>query len=82
MPAYLDAANQDEELTDEPVLEKGLTTIGEEQKQKGGLAFTVYRSYWRAVGGCMAMSVLLSLFLMQGITEKRHVIVVISTQSR
>uniref|UniRef100_A0A8B9HD58 ATP-binding cassette, sub-family C (CFTR/MRP), member 10 n=1 Tax=Astyanax mexicanus TaxID=7994 RepID=A0A8B9HD58_ASTMX len=55
-----------EELTNEPVPEERLTTIGEEQKQTGGLAWTVYKSYWRAVGGCMAFSVLLSLLLMQG----------------
>uniref|UniRef100_A0A8B9H3T1 ATP-binding cassette, sub-family C (CFTR/MRP), member 10 n=1 Tax=Astyanax mexicanus TaxID=7994 RepID=A0A8B9H3T1_ASTMX len=54
------------ELTNEPVPEERLTTIGEEQKQTGGLAWTVYKSYWRAVGGCMAFSVLLSLLLMQG----------------
>uniref|UniRef100_A0A8B9J7H5 ATP-binding cassette, sub-family C (CFTR/MRP), member 10 n=1 Tax=Astyanax mexicanus TaxID=7994 RepID=A0A8B9J7H5_ASTMX len=47
-------------------LHERLTTIGEEQKQTGGLAWTVYKSYWRAVGGCMAFSVLLSLLLMQG----------------
>ncbi|KAL7855132.1 hypothetical protein SRHO_G00173220 [Serrasalmus rhombeus] len=60
-----DGANQGE-LTSEPVSEEGLTTMGEEQKQTGGLAWTVYQSYWRAVGGCTAMSVLISLFLMQG----------------
>ncbi|KAI4882036.1 hypothetical protein NFI96_012507 [Prochilodus magdalenae] len=61
-----DGANKEEELTNEPVSEEGLTTMGEEQKQTGGLAWMVYRTYWRAVGGCMAMSVLISLFLMQG----------------
>ncbi|KAL6469214.1 hypothetical protein MHYP_G00227380 [Metynnis hypsauchen] len=60
-----DGANQGE-LTSEPVSEEGLTTMGEEQKQTGGLAWTVYQSYWRAVGGCTAMSVFISLFLMQG----------------
>ncbi|XP_072516288.1 ATP-binding cassette sub-family C member 10 [Salminus brasiliensis] len=61
-----DEDNQEEELTSEPVPQERLTTMGEEQKATGGLALTVYRSYWRAVGGCMAFSVLLSLFLMQG----------------
>ncbi|KAK3562319.1 hypothetical protein QTP86_033307 [Hemibagrus guttatus] len=61
-----DGADQEEELTSEPVSEEGLHTIGEEQKQTGGLAWTVYKSYWKAVGGCMAVSVLLSLLLMQG----------------
>ncbi|KAG9266673.1 multidrug resistance-associated protein 7 isoform X1 [Astyanax mexicanus] len=61
-----DNQEEEEELTNEPVPEERLTTIGEEQKQTGGLAWTVYKSYWRAVGGCMAFSVLLSLLLMQG----------------
>uniref|UniRef100_A0AAR2KFC1 ATP-binding cassette, sub-family C (CFTR/MRP), member 10 n=1 Tax=Pygocentrus nattereri TaxID=42514 RepID=A0AAR2KFC1_PYGNA len=54
------------ELRSEYFFFEGLTTMGEEQKQTGGLAMTVYQSYWRAVGGCTAMSVLISLFLMQG----------------
>lgn len=65
----LDGAEQEEELTNEPVSEERLRTIGEEQKQMGGLAWTVYKSYWKAVGGCMAVSVLLSLLLMQGMND-------------
>ncbi|XP_076880787.1 ATP-binding cassette sub-family C member 10 [Brachyhypopomus gauderio] len=61
-----DGTAHEEELTSEPLSEDKLTTVGEEQKQKGGLAWTVYRSYWRAVGGCLAVSVLCSLLLMQG----------------
>ncbi|XP_056590358.1 ATP-binding cassette sub-family C member 10 [Triplophysa dalaica] len=52
-----------EEVTNEPEAE--LNRLGEEQKQMGQLSLAVYRSYWRAVGGCMAVSVLLSLLLMQ-----------------
>uniref|UniRef100_A0A7N9ARN0 ATP-binding cassette, sub-family C (CFTR/MRP), member 10 n=1 Tax=Mastacembelus armatus TaxID=205130 RepID=A0A7N9ARN0_9TELE len=37
----------------------------EEQKQVGGLAWTVYQTYWVAVGGVLATSVLMSLLLMQ-----------------
>lgn len=59
-------AEQDEEPTNETDSEEGLRTIGEEQKQMGGLAWTVYKSYWKAVGGCMAVCVLLSLLFMQG----------------
>uniref|UniRef100_A0AAR2JB30 ATP-binding cassette, sub-family C (CFTR/MRP), member 10 n=1 Tax=Pygocentrus nattereri TaxID=42514 RepID=A0AAR2JB30_PYGNA len=66
MKAVPNDSKKDRELTSEPVSEEGLTTMGEEQKQTGGLAMTVYQSYWRAVGGCTAMSVLISLFLMQG----------------
>lgn len=35
----------------------------------GGLAWTVYKSYWKAVGGCMAVCVLLSLLFMQGMND-------------
>ncbi|KAM9792208.1 ATP-binding cassette sub-family C member 10 [Neosynchiropus ocellatus] len=38
---------------------------GEEQKQEGGLAWKVYRTYWASVGGVMASSVLVALLLMQ-----------------
>uniref|UniRef100_A0A8C1T903 ATP-binding cassette sub-family C member 10 n=1 Tax=Cyprinus carpio TaxID=7962 RepID=A0A8C1T903_CYPCA len=55
----------DEEEASEPELEAELKMFGEEQKQMGKLSWAVYRSYWRAVGGCMALAVLLSLFLMQ-----------------
>lgn len=38
----------------------------EEEKKKGAVAFKVYRAYWLAVGSCLALSILLSLLLMQG----------------
>uniref|UniRef100_A0A3Q3IQJ7 ATP-binding cassette sub-family C member 10 n=1 Tax=Monopterus albus TaxID=43700 RepID=A0A3Q3IQJ7_MONAL len=38
---------------------------GEEQKQAGGLAWRVYQTYWGAVGGALAVSILMSLLLMQ-----------------
>uniref|UniRef100_A0A8C2DUQ3 ATP-binding cassette sub-family C member 10 n=1 Tax=Cyprinus carpio TaxID=7962 RepID=A0A8C2DUQ3_CYPCA len=56
---------KEEEEASEPELEAELKMFGEEQKQMGKLSWAVYRSYWRAVGGCMALAVLLSLFLMQ-----------------
>ena len=39
---------------------------GEERKEAGGLAWAVYRAYWRAVGGALATTILSSLLLMQG----------------
>ncbi|XP_016381591.1 multidrug resistance-associated protein 7-like isoform X2 [Sinocyclocheilus rhinocerous] len=60
-----DAIGKEEEEASEPELEAELKMFGEEQKQMGKLSWAVYRSYWRAVGGCMALAVLLSLFLMQ-----------------
>uniref|UniRef100_A0A8D3BNZ2 ATP-binding cassette, sub-family C (CFTR/MRP), member 10 n=1 Tax=Scophthalmus maximus TaxID=52904 RepID=A0A8D3BNZ2_SCOMX len=38
---------------------------GEEQKLAGGLAWRVYQTYWAAMGGALASSVLMSLLLMQ-----------------
>ncbi|XP_037327748.2 ATP-binding cassette sub-family C member 10 [Pungitius pungitius] len=38
---------------------------GAEQKQVGGLAWRVYRTYWVAVGGALSASILMSLLLMQ-----------------
>ncbi|XP_019356117.1 ATP-binding cassette sub-family C member 10 isoform X1 [Alligator mississippiensis] len=37
----------------------------EEEKKEGAVAFQVYRAYWLAVGSCLALSILFSLFLMQ-----------------
>ncbi|NXX28875.1 MRP7 protein, partial [Nicator chloris] len=37
----------------------------EEEKKEGAVAFQVYKAYWIAMGSCLAMSILLSLFLMQ-----------------
>ncbi|KAF7254110.1 Multidrug resistance-associated protein 7 [Varanus komodoensis] len=37
----------------------------EEEKKEGAVAFQVYRAYWLAVGSCLALSILLSLLLMQ-----------------
>ncbi|NXC45297.1 MRP7 protein, partial [Penelope pileata] len=37
----------------------------EEEKKEGALAFQVYKAYWLAVGSCLALSILLSLLLMQ-----------------
>ncbi|KAM8809111.1 ATP-binding cassette sub-family C member 10 [Eudromia elegans] len=37
----------------------------EEEKKEGAVAFQVYKTYWLAVGSCLALSILFSLFLMQ-----------------
>ncbi|NXM91144.1 MRP7 protein, partial [Oenanthe oenanthe] len=37
----------------------------EEEKKEGAVAFEVYKAYWMAMGSCMAISILFSLFLMQ-----------------
>lgn len=43
---------------------------GAEQKQVGGLAWRVYQTYWVAVGGVLAASILMSLLLMQGLDQQ------------
>ncbi|GAA6230797.1 multidrug resistance-associated protein 7-like [Lates japonicus] len=63
-----DGAEQDE---DEPGSSPDLCVdddpdlSGAEQKQVGGLAWRVYQTYWVAVGGVLASSILMSLLLMQ-----------------
>ncbi|NXE87494.1 MRP7 protein, partial [Menura novaehollandiae] len=37
----------------------------EEEKKEGAVAFQVYKAYWLAMGTCLALSILFSLFLMQ-----------------
>ncbi|NWH34064.1 MRP7 protein, partial [Chloropsis hardwickii] len=37
----------------------------EEEKKEGAVAFQVYKAYWMAMGRCLAISILFSLFLMQ-----------------
>ncbi|XP_034739863.1 multidrug resistance-associated protein 7 [Etheostoma cragini] len=62
---------EEEEEEEEPALSPDLCVdddpnlSGAEQKQMGGLAWKVYHTYWAAVGGVLAASVLMSLLLMQ-----------------
>ncbi|XP_031418000.1 ATP-binding cassette sub-family C member 10-like [Clupea harengus] len=56
---------EEQESSNELPLEEGPEDSGEEQKQVGGLAWSVFTAYWRAVGGALAASVLFSLLLMQ-----------------
>lgn len=40
--------------------------VKEEEKEVGAVAFHVYKSYWLAIGNCLATAILISMFLMQG----------------
>ena len=53
-----------EEREDEENLDEGL--VKEEEKEVGVVKLHVYKSYWLAIGHCLATSILLSLLLMQG----------------
>ena len=44
--------------------------VKEEEKEVGVVAFSVYRSYWVAVGMLLTPIILLSLFLMQGMNSR------------
>ncbi|NXR89260.1 MRP7 protein, partial [Hypocryptadius cinnamomeus] len=48
---------------EEPTQNNNLTH--EEEKKEGAVAFQVYKAYWMAMGSCLAISILFSLFLMQ-----------------
>ena len=37
-------------------------------KEVGSVAVHVYKSYWLAIGNCLALSIIVALFLMQGAT--------------
>lgn len=39
--------------------------VKEEEKEVGAVAIHVYKSYWLAIGNCLATSILVALFLMQ-----------------
>ncbi|XP_054865638.1 ATP-binding cassette sub-family C member 10 isoform X2 [Amphiprion ocellaris] len=63
-----DGVEQDEEEPGSPpdlCVDNDPDLLGLEQKQVGVLAWSVYRTYWVAVGGVMATSILMSLLLMQ-----------------
>ena len=53
-----------EDKEDEENVDEGL--VKEEEKEVGVVKLQVYKSYWLAIGHCLATSILLSLFLMQG----------------
>lgn len=40
--------------------------VKEEERNTGVVKFSVYKSYWKAVGHCLASFIFLALFLMQG----------------
>ncbi|KAM7419823.1 hypothetical protein PAMA_016768 [Pampus argenteus] len=62
------AVEQEEEEPGSPAdlcMEDDADLSGAEQKQVGGLAWKVYRTYWVSVGGALATSILIALLLMQ-----------------
>ncbi|TKS68688.1 Multidrug resistance-associated protein 7 ATP-binding cassette sub-family C member 10 [Collichthys lucidus] len=63
-----DGVEQEEEETGSPpdlCVDDDPDLSGAEQKQVGGLAWRVYQTYWVAVGGVLATSILMTLLLMQ-----------------
>ncbi|KAM6971998.1 ATP-binding cassette sub-family C member 10 [Aplochiton taeniatus] len=62
-----DGVEKEEDMVSSNVLEVEVESslLGEEQKQVGGLSWTVYHTYWTAVGGVLSACILLTLLLMQ-----------------
>ena len=63
----------EEQVTELHELETPMATedgslVEEEEKETGVVKLGIYQSYWKAVGTCLAPSVLLALFFMQGKT--------------
>ncbi|XP_053408287.1 ATP-binding cassette sub-family C member 10-like [Mercenaria mercenaria] len=57
-----DCKSQDQES---PLATDAGTLVEEEEKETGVVKLGIYKSYWKAVGGCLAPSVLTALFFMQ-----------------
>lgn len=73
-PAFKDGEELDKEDTSSPPdfsVDDDLNLLGLEQKQSGSLSWGVYRTYWLAVRGLLATSILMSLLLMQGLASRR-----------
>lgn len=69
-PAFKDGEEVEKEeprSTPDLCVDDDLDLLGSEQKQTGSLSWRVYRTYWLAVGGLLAASILMSLLLMQGL---------------
>ncbi|ESO85415.1 hypothetical protein LOTGIDRAFT_183817 [Lottia gigantea] len=67
LPTIKDIIKEDRETevgrNEEEGEERGL--MSEEEKEKGVVKLHVYKSYWTAVGNCLAPCILIALFLMQ-----------------
>ena len=67
-----------EDKEDEENVDEGL--VKEEEKEVGVVKLHVYKSYWLAIGHCLATSILLSLLLMQGKEIPRRSILSLAKQ--
>lgn len=73
-PTFKDGEELDKEEPSSPpdlCVDDDLDLLGSEQKQSGSLSWGVYRTYWLAVRGLLATSILMSLLLMQGLASRR-----------
>lgn len=74
MKTIIDQPDEGEKLTEDKTEnsedingeDKDEGLVKEEEKEVGVVKLHVYKSYWLAIGNCLATSILLSLFLMQG----------------
>ena len=61
-----DQGDVDQKSTVCEEMQASLGVIPSEERENGVVRLAVYKTYWMAVGKCLALSVLVSLFLMQG----------------
>ena len=64
----------DSDLDPDDTINGGDTLVEEEEKDTGVVKLHVYKAYWHAVGSCLALMVLLSLWFMQGIYNERETV--------
>lgn len=63
--AGTDPLNQSGDFINKPENPNTSTDCNEEHKFEGAICFTVYKSYWKAIGKGISVSILVFLFLMQ-----------------
>lgn len=68
LTSFVDKEESDSHSHDQesPIATGAGTLVEEEEKETGVVKLGIYKAYWKAVGSCLAPSVLLALFLMQG----------------
>ena len=67
--AHTQCSDRPSEISDlgtQQLATKGGALVAQEEMDTGVVKLQVYKSYWVAVGHCLAILVLLSLLLMQG----------------
>lgn len=70
---------ENQEVEETEIEDSGL--VQEEEQEQGVVRLLVYKSYWFAVGTCLAPLVLIALFLMQGMVVKLSIKITMFTST-